>query len=92
MSQIQRVERIDPKGQVYVMITCHDGSEIRIMDELLTIPGVTEVKGTIGSYDIVVTIESEAVGSLLDTISMIRKISEVLTTTIVLCESSAFCY
>ena len=91
MSQTLEAARFDPPGPAYVMITCQDGSEICIMDELQTIPDVREVQGTIGSYDIVAKIVSRTVGSLRETIGKIRKIPEIRATTTVVCESSSFC-
>ncbi len=70
-----------------MMITCQNGSERYIMDELQTIQGVKEVEGTVGPYDIVAKLESPAVGSLRDAICKIRKIPEIRATTTVVCES-----
>lgn len=91
MSQTLQQPRGGAVGNAFVMITCQTGSGRYIMDELETILGVKKIEGTVGAYDIVAKIETESVGLLRDTISKIRKIPEIRTTTTVVCESSSFC-
>jgi len=45
----------------YVMINCELGSESFIMEQLRSIPGVTEVQGVFGNYDVLVKIQAQSV-------------------------------
>lgn len=56
----------------YLLIQCDMGSEVDIIEELLKIPEVKEVRGTYGIYDIFAKLESESR----------EKLDEILTNTI----------
>ena len=66
---------------VYVMITCDVGFEEPVINQLKTIDLVKEVIGVIGTYDIIVKLESknsEDFKSIMT--SKIRKIPNIRTT------------
>lgn len=86
MSQSLKEVKFDSPRTAFVMITCHSGSERQIIDELRTIDGILEVKGTIGAYDIVTKLDTLRVESLRTIISKIRRIPEIRATTAVVCE------
>ncbi len=66
---------------VYVLITCDVGFEEPIINQLKTIDEIKEVIGVIGTYDIIVKLESNDSDSLKNIIpSKIRKILYIRTT------------
>jgi len=66
---------------VYVLITCDVGFEEPIINELKKIEKVKEVIGVIGTYDVIVKLESNDSDSLKNIVpSKIRKISYIRTT------------
>lgn len=66
---------------VYVMITCDVGFEKSVINQLNAIDGVKEVIGVMGTYDILVKLESENSEDFKSTItSKIRKIPNIRTT------------
>ena len=68
-------------AQAYILINCEIGSEEKVIENLKTIDGVTEVHGTFGAYDILATVESEQVETLRETITWkIRKIDKIRST------------
>ncbi|TRZ80062.1 MAG: Lrp/AsnC family transcriptional regulator [Nitrosopumilales archaeon] len=70
----------------YVMINCETGYETSVLEEIRELAGIKEIRGTIGSYDIIVKIESESTEQLRDLIAMkIRRTPKILTTTTLLC-------
>lgn len=65
----------------YVLINCDMGSEGSVIDDLKSIPGVKNVNGVFGAYDIIVEVQTLTVDKLRETITMkIRKIAGVRTT------------
>jgi len=65
----------------YVLINCELGSEESIIGQLKAIPGVKEVHGTFGAYDILAKIESPTVEALREVITWkIRKIEKIRST------------
>ncbi len=48
-------------AQAYILINCEIGSEEKVIENLKTIDGITEVHGTFGAYDILAKVESEQV-------------------------------
>jgi len=65
----------------YVLINCDMGSEGSVIDDLKSIPGVKNVNGVFGAYDIIVEVQTPTVDKLRETITMkIRKIAGVRTT------------
>jgi len=65
---------------VYVLITCDVGFEKLVMDQLKTINLVKEAKGVMGTWDILVKLESNKSDELKNIIpSKIRKILNIRT-------------
>ena len=65
----------------YVLINCELGSEESIIKQLKSLPGIIEVHGTFGGYDILAKIESSTVENLRETITWkIRKIEQIRST------------
>ena len=68
-------------AQAYILINCEIGSEEKVIENLNTIDGITEVHGTFGAYDILAKVESEQVETLRETITWkIRKIDKIRST------------
>ena len=68
-------------AEAYVLINCEIGSEEKVIEELKTIHGVSEVHGTFGAYDVLAKVESEQVETLRETITWkIRKIDKIRST------------
>lgn len=65
----------------YLLIQCDMGSEIDIIQQLMKIPEVKEVRGTYGVYDIFAKLESDS-REKLDMIltNTIRKIPKIRST------------
>lgn len=65
----------------YVLIQCDLGSEENIINEIMTISEVKEVRGTYGIYDVFCKVESES-KEVLDKVitSKIRKIPKIRST------------
>ena len=65
----------------YVLINCELGSEAEVILKLGTIPGVEDICGTFGAYDIVATIKADTEDDLRKTITgNIRSISKIRST------------
>ena len=65
----------------YVLINCELGSEESIIKQLKSLPGIIQVDGTFGAYDILAKIESSTVEDLRETITWkIRKIEQIRST------------
>ena len=58
----------------YVLLNCSPGSEEDVISEIMEIPNVLEVNGTLGKYDVFVKIFAENPDSMEMAISQIRKI------------------
>ena len=70
----------------YVMITCETGCETSVLESIIGLEGIKEIKGTIGNYDIILKIESKSTEQLRDLIcARIRCIPQILATTTLLC-------
>jgi len=70
----------------YIMINCELGSEDSVIEQLKSIPGIKEVQGVFGNYDILVKIQTPSIESLRDIIIFqIRKIPEIHCTTTIMC-------
>ena len=91
MSQILEQPTKQTGESAYVLITCEDGSEEEVMDLLTMTPGIIEIRGTIGSYDILTKVETRSIEELGKTIELfIRKIPKIRTTTTIVCEHISF--
>ena len=66
---------------VYILLNCDLGSEIDIINELMKIPEVKEVRGTYGIYDIFVKLESDSTHMLENVIThKVRRIPRIRST------------
>lgn len=66
----------------YVLVKSQIAHEMDVMNDILKIDNVKEVKGTFGVYDIFVKIEANTSQEIEDTITKkIRKINYVVSTT-----------
>ncbi len=65
----------------YVLINCELGHEDEIINELKNLPGVIEVEGSYGVYDMVVKIKADTMDNLKETITWnLRKIEKIKST------------
>ena len=65
----------------YLLIQCDMGSEVDIINQLMKIPEVKEVRGTYGVYDIFAKLESESREKLDEILTNnIRKIPKIRST------------
>ena len=68
-------------AEAYILINCEIGSEEEVITSLKSVPGIKEVHGTFGAYDILAKIESTQVEDLRETITWkIRKIDKIRST------------
>ena len=67
--------------RAYVLINCELGSEKSLKEQILQVDHVKEVHNTLGSYDLVATVESEKPEELKETITdHIRKLEHIKAT------------
>ena len=65
----------------YLLIQCDMGAEVDIIDRLMKIPEVKEVRGTYGVYDIFAKLESNSREKLDEILTnSIRKIPKIRST------------
>ena len=68
-------------SEAYVLINCALGHEEDIIEELTTVPGISEVHGTFGAYDILTKVSGSDSTDMRDIITeKIRKIKHVRST------------
>ena len=66
----------------YVLVKSTIGHEMEVMNEILRIDGVKEVKGTFGVYDIFVKIQASSKNDVEKIITKnLRKVKNVVSTT-----------
>ncbi|MBI3842886.1 MAG: Lrp/AsnC ligand binding domain-containing protein [Thaumarchaeota archaeon] len=66
---------------LYILINCDLGSEVEIINELMKIPEVKEVRGTYGVYDIFVKLQGDSRENLENIIThKIRRITKIRST------------
>lgn len=66
---------------LYILINCDLGSEVEIINELMKIPEVSEVRGTYGVYDIFVKLQDDSRENLENIIThKIRRITKIRST------------
>jgi DNA-binding Lrp family transcriptional regulator len=84
---MQNFSNVHHRSEVaYVMINCETGYETSVLEKIRELDGIKKIRCTIGSYDIIVKIESESTEQLRDLITMkIRRTPQILTTTTLLC-------
>ena len=67
--------------EAFVLINCALGHEEDIIQELTTIPGISQVNGTFGAYDIITKVVGDDATDMRDIITeKIRKIKDVRST------------
>ncbi len=67
--------------RAYVLINCDLGSEKQVIEEIKNLKNVKEVHGTLGSYDIIATVESKTPENVRQTvIGQIRKFDHIRST------------
>ncbi|MGQ0638486.1 MAG: Lrp/AsnC ligand binding domain-containing protein [Nitrososphaerota archaeon] len=75
---------------LYILLNCDLGSEVDIINELMKIPEVKEVRGTYGVYDIFVKLQGETKetmeGVVTNKIRRIPKIRSTVTLTPILAQ------
>ena len=65
----------------YVLIQCDLGAEVQIINEIMKIPEIKEVRGTYGIYDVFCKVQSDTKEELDQIITnKIRKIQEIRST------------
>ena len=65
----------------YVLVQCDLGAEVGIIDELMKVPEIKEVRGTYGIYDIFCKIQADSKDVLDDVITnKLRKIAKIRST------------
>ncbi len=66
---------------LYILINCDLGSEVDIINELMKIPEVKEVRGTYGVYDIFVKLQGETKETMEHVVThKIRRIPKIRST------------
>lgn len=66
----------------FVLVKSEMAHEMEVMNDILKLDGVKEVRGTFGLYDIFVKIEADSEKQLQDIITKkIRKVNSVVSTT-----------
>ena len=66
---------------LYILINCDLGSEVDIINELMKIPEVKEVRGTYGVYDIFVKLQGETKETMENVVThKIRRIPKIRST------------
>jgi len=66
---------------LYILINCDLGSEVDIINELMKIPEVKEVRGTYGVYDIFVKLQGETKETMESVVTnKIRRIAKIRST------------
>ena len=66
---------------LYILINCDLGSEVEIINELMKIPEVKEVRGTYGVYDIFVKLQGDTRENLENIMThKIRRITKIRST------------
>ena len=65
----------------YVLIQCDLGAEVQIINEIMKIPEIKEVRGTYGIYDVFCKVQSDTKEELDQIITnKIRKIQKIRST------------
>jgi len=65
----------------YILIQCDLGAEVQIINEIMKIPEIKEVRGTYGIYDVFCKVQSDTKEELDQIITnKIRKIQKIRST------------
>ena len=66
---------------LYILVNCDLGSEVNIINELMKIPEVKEVRGTYGVYDIFVKLQGDSRAVLENIIThKVRRMPKIRST------------
>jgi len=66
---------------LYILLNCDLGAEVDIINELMKIPEVKEVRGTYGVYDIFVKLQGETKETMENVVThKIRRIPKIRST------------
>jgi len=66
----------------YMLLNCSPGSEAEVISEISTVPGVMEVNGLLGKYDVFVKISAENPNAMEMAVSKIRKVKVISSHTL----------
>lgn len=67
--------------EAFVLINCALGKEESIIEDLTGIPGISQVHGTFGAYDIITKVEGDDTLNMREIITeKIRKLKDVRST------------
>ena len=66
----------------YMLLNCSPGSETEVISEISVLPGVTEVNGVLGKYDVFVKIYADNPDAMEMTVSKIRKVKMISSHTL----------
>ncbi len=66
---------------LYILLNCDLGAEVDIINELMKIPEVKEVRGTYGVYDIFVKLQGETKETMENVVThKVRRIPKIRST------------
>jgi len=92
MSETQELVFSHKMETAHVLIKCKGGYEKYVAEQLRTISDVKDIQETVGSYDILIKVESESKDSLRKTIVWkINKIQNIYSTTTLVCVRKPIC-
>lgn len=66
----------------YMLLNCSPGSETDVISEVSVLPGVMEVNGVLGKYDVFVKIYAGNPDAMEMTVSQIRKVKMISSHTL----------
>ncbi len=66
----------------YMLLNCSPGSEPEVISEISNLPGVMEVNGVLGKYDVFVKISADNPDAMEMMVSQIRKVKMVSSHTL----------
>jgi DNA-binding Lrp family transcriptional regulator len=78
--------QMEKEYSAYVMINYRDSSDADVMEQLRKIKELTEIQPTVGTYDILVKIESSKIDHIRDIIARkIRTMEKIRSVTTLIC-------
>lgn len=63
--------------QAYILLTCNTGSEVELISQLKKIPGITEVNGVWGKYDIFIKVTTDDPQGIDKVVSQLRLLKDI---------------
>lgn len=64
-------------AEAYVLVNCDLGTEDGVIKELKSIPGVSEVKGVFGVYDVIAKVNAPSEGDIKKAIAKVRSMGGI---------------